>query len=243
LPDVPAAAVLTLNGFNYDDAPIFHKQVFRELAQQDIRYLVIDLRQNPGGNLAYSNDLLGYLRDTTFAQVNEMWATLRHPEKPSFYPYFNEQTKKLLLANTTFARAASGKYYFNTDNVGPQKLHAENRFRGKIYVLTGGFTFSAGSLLAASLKGLPNVTVIGQETGGGQAGCSGGIIQLLTLPHTGLRVKFPQFRIVSASKDPNTGHGVYPDYPITYTFQDKAGRKDLELEKVINLIRNSSGAE
>ena len=39
-------------------------------------------------------------------------------------------------------------------------------YRGKLLVLTDEFTSSGGEILAAILKGQPNVTVIGRRTGG-----------------------------------------------------------------------------
>lgn len=98
-------------------------------------------------------------------------------------------------------------------------------------MLTGGFTFSAGAILAGLLKAHTNALFIGQETGGGEAGCNGGLTSKVILPHTQLVVNFPHLRIEINTQAPNAGHGLMPHYPVNYTAQDIASGGDLELEK------------
>jgi C-terminal processing protease CtpA/Prc len=114
--------------------------------------------------------------------------------------------------------------------------HPTLHFSGQVYVLTSGFTFSAGAILASLLKAHTNAVFIGQETGGGEAGCSGGLTSKVILPHTQLVINFPHFRMETNTKAPNTGRGVMPHYPIIYTAQYIASGRDLELEKVVELI-------
>lgn len=237
LDSLPSTAILTVHGFGYEDAYEFHKQAFKGIAEKKIKSLIIDIRGNPGGNLLNAVDLMSYLTDTTFYVNRQSWAKLRNPNNPSFAQYFESSTKQLLTDNTKFLYKKAGKYYFETGGMGPQQSKKENIFKGKLYLLTGGFTFSAGALFAAAVKEQLEATFIGQETGGGQAGCSGGIIQTLTLPYTKLRVGFPLFRVLSVSGKPLKGRGVLPDYPITYHWKEKSEGRDLELEMALELIK------
>lgn len=233
----PSAALLTVNGFGYEDAYEFHRNVFRQLRKQHIEHLIIDLRANPGGNIAYAVDLMSYLMDTSFVINRESWSKLPDPNQPSFAASFDNDRKQLLKENTKYLRSENGRHHYETVGLGWQQPKPTNRFQGKLYLLTSGFTFSAGSLFAASLKAQRSVTVVGEETGGGQAGCTAGIIQLLTLPNTQIRLRFPLFRITTASTQPNQGRGLMPDYPVHYTWQDKVAGKDLPLEKTLQLIQ------
>ncbi|GAB3698340.1 S41 family peptidase [Spirosoma flavus] len=240
LSDVPATALLTINGFGYDDAEAFHKEVFKQLNEQNIQHLIIDLRQNPGGNVESAANLMGYMMHTRFQIIGDTWATLRNPNTPSFSQYFDAKTKQLFADNTTYLRQEGNRFYFKTGGSGWLQPQSEPVFKGKVYLLTSGFTFSAGALLAVALKSQRQAVVIGQETGGGKAGCSGGINQTLTLPNTQLWLKFPLFRVPSASPKSNRGRGLMPDYAIHYRWQDKKEGRDLELEKAQELIKKQS---
>jgi C-terminal processing protease CtpA/Prc len=229
-------ARLTIKGFNEADASGFHRRIFEEIANKNIRHLIIDLRENSGGNGDDAEDLMTYLMDRPFHSYGRHWAKLRHPESPSFARHLDPATRKQLLDNNRYRRTQGGRFYF--DGVTGQRAPASQfRFAGAVYLLTSGRTFSSAALFAASLKAQRRITVIGQETGGGRAGCTAGINQRLTLPHTQMRLRIPVFRIESADPTPNQGHGLAPDEPIHYSWQDVAAGKDLEFLRALELIR------
>jgi hypothetical protein len=236
----PGVARLTLRGFVGSGAADFHRSTFAEIEARQIRHLILDLRENPGGNGDDADDLMKYLMDRPFITGREQWAKVRHPESPTFARHLDPRTKRLLLDNNRFRRSENGRHVF--DYVGgrrhqPARAH---RYGGALYLLVGGRTFSSAALLAVSLVTQRPVTVIGQETGGGQAGCSAGINHTLTLPRTGLRLRLPVFRLRSAHPGPNHGRGLVPDHVIQPTWQDIAARRDLELAKALALIAAGS---
>ena len=56
--------------------------------------------------------------------------------------------------------------------------------------------FSATTLFAGAPERQKNVTLVGEETGGGYYGNTAWIIPDVTLPNTGLRFRLPRFRMV-----------------------------------------------
>ncbi|MGV3559734.1 S41 family peptidase [Larkinella arboricola] len=228
------AAMLIINSFGYDRYQSFHREVFETLEKQKVQDLVIDLRQNTGGNAEIGSDLMSYLMKSDFRQVDRAECRVRRPNSCS---YFDRKEKRVLRQNFRFMKSEGGRYQFGKSNVGWNKPASEHRFTGRVYILTSGRTFSAASIFTASLKAQRAVTIIGQETGGGEAGCNGGIIQTLTLPETRLRVRFPVFWIATASRNPDQGRGVMPDYPIEYTVRDRIKQRDRDLEKALELIQ------
>lgn len=228
------AAMLIINGFGYERYQSFHRDVFETLEKLNVQDLVIDLRQNTGGNAEIGSDLMSYLMKSDFRQVDRAECRVRRPNSCS---YFDRKEKRVLRQNFRFMKSEGGRYQFGKSNVGWNKPASEHRFTGRVYILTSGRTFSAASIFTASLKAQRAVTVIGQETGGGEAGCNGGIIQTLTLPDTRLRVRFPVFWIATASRTPDQGRGVMPDYPIEYTVRDRIKQRDRDLEKALELIQ------
>jgi hypothetical protein len=239
-PETPATAILKLNSFGYDEYEsyqTFHENVFKELETKGIRHLVIDLRKNIGGNHEIALDLMKYLTFFPFVLTESGESPVK---KPTFIDLFETDDQGRMPFNARMVKEnKQGKFMFDTPSVGTHLPYDQYRFRGTLYILTSGQTFSAASSFLASLKVHRPLTTIGQETGGGEAGCNGGIISHLILPYSQLRLRFPHFKILTASKKPNIGRGVLPDFEIRYTPQQKAQKIDLEMEKTFELIRKN----
>ena len=111
-------------------------------------------------------------------------------------------------------------------------------FKGVIYVLVNGKTYSAGSTLARYLKEYADAIIIGEETGSRYEGYSAGSKELIVLPNSKLEIGIPRYHIVypESSKQNTQNRGVLPDYEITYTLQDIEKYKDLHFEKALSLI-------
>ncbi|MFN8347335.1 MAG: S41 family peptidase [Spirosomataceae bacterium] len=233
LPQVPETLLMTCNGFRYDDFKTFNQQVFQTARTQNIQHLIIDLRQNPGGDTANGDDILRYL----LTQPIYNFLTYDTPVRQLFFAEQVAPTPKDYLFSPKQLQKQPNGTYRRTRN-GIQRLtpYAALHFSGQVYVLIGGYTFSAGALLAGLLKAHTNAIFIGQETGGSEAGCNGGLTSKVILPHTRMVVNFPHFRIETNTQAPDTGRGVMPHYPIQYTASDIASGRDLELEKAVELI-------
>jgi hypothetical protein len=233
LPQAPETLLMTCNGFRYDDFKTFNQQVFQTARAQHIKHLIIDLRHNPGGDTANSDDILQYL----LTEPIHNFLTYDTPVRQLF---FAEQIalapKDHLFSSKLLKKRPNGTYRRTADGIQWLIPHAELHFSGQVYVLISGYTFSAGALLAGLLKTHTNAIFIGLETGGGEAGCNGGLTSKVILPHTRMVVNFPHFRIETNTQAPDIGRGVMPHYPIQYTASDLASGRDLELEKVLELI-------
>ena len=109
-------------------------------------------------------------------------------------------------------------------------------FKGKIYVLISGPTFSASTLFCHTVKGQENVLLLGEETGGGNHGNNGLMIPFVTLPNTGIRVRIPLFRLVQYQHPPKDGRGVIPDIyipPLSETVRKKIDRKMQVVREIV----------
>jgi C-terminal processing protease CtpA/Prc len=103
-------------------------------------------------------------------------------------------------------------------------------------LLTGGYTFSAATLITGALKGQKNVTVVGEETGGGSYGNSAMHLPVITLPESKVRVILPLYRLVIDKDNPKTGRGIFPDVEVKPTSSAIKNGVDAKLEKVKELI-------
>ncbi|MEN2284226.1 S41 family peptidase [Algoriphagus sp. SE2] len=116
----------------------------------------------------------------------------------------------------------------------PSKL----AFRGKIYVLVNGKTFSSGSTLARYLNEYADAIMIGEETGSRYEGYAAGSKQLVVLPNSKLEIGIPRYHIFypKSAKQNTVNRGVLPDYEIIYSLEDIERNRDLHFEKALLLI-------
>ena len=114
-----------------------------------------------------------------------------------------------------------------------------HHYDGQVYILIGGNSFSATTLFTGALIKQDNVTVVGEETGGGAYGNSAWLIPDVTLPETGVRFRLPLFRLVIDHTLPKNGRGVQPEIYSGPTIEAIQRGADYKMEKVMQLIRRS----
>jgi C-terminal processing protease CtpA/Prc len=130
-----------------------------------------------------------------------------------------------------------GNYHFGYFERHYFKPKKNNHYDGKVYLLTGGNSFSATTLFASALVKQENVIVVGEETGGGAYGNSAWLIPDITLPHTGVRVRLPLFRLVIDKNVPKIGRGVQPEVESFPTVDAIRRNIDYKLDKAMELIK------
>ena len=224
--------LLKLDKFSRRRTDKAYRRIFRKLRKNNSENLVLDLRNNGGGSLENSYNLLSYLMDTVKTQ------TLRTSIKN--YPYRKYTHGNIFLKLTRLGLSIIGKKVRqnDTDNfVYTIKPRKKNHFNKKVFVLINGGSFSASCIVAAYLKKSNRAIFIGEETGGALEGCNAGITPYYTLPNTKIKIRMPAFRVVHDVAPIVTGHGILPDYKIEYSIKDVLAKKDLELAKAKELLR------
>jgi Peptidase family S41 len=225
-------ATLRLNSFGPGLRRHYLRKTFRELKKKKIDQLVIDVRNNGGGIIKTSMFLTRLIKHKPFVFADSIYST--HRKIRSSVKVYKKIIYNLGLLFLTKKVSDSQFHfrYFNTKTVKP----AKNNFNGQVYILTGGFSFSATTLFAAAVKGQENVSIVGEETGGGFYGNNGVFITEMVLPHSKLRVRVPLFRIVNNIHYPKNGRGVLPDIEVKPNAETIRLNKDPKMEKVIELI-------
>lgn len=223
--------VLKIRSFRSTRYKKVYRRTFRTLRKDRAENLVIDLRNNGGGNLENSYRLLKYLLD------KEQTLTLRshvknYPEKKFTRGNWAFRFTKFVL-KTTGTKKVNGDSAWYIEKIKPYK---KQHYNGKVYVLVNGGTFSASCIVAAYLKESKRAILIGKETGGTNEGCNAGITPYYTLPNSKLKVRVPAFRIIHDINPSFTGHGIIPHHEISYSFEDVLRRRDLEMKFVNELI-------
>jgi hypothetical protein len=211
----------------------FYEKAFQTIADSNIQTLILDLRNNPGGNLFSCVDFLGYILPDTSR------FTFTYP-KDNMRPFLSWKKRRKISRGNFMLRVfkaeskvktAEGKVY--TMLIKPKSnLH----FDGKLYVLTSELTASGASVISSYARHQRESTLIGQTTGGGEYFLNAAIgrYPTLELPQSGILIQTATHQI---RFDTPAQHftGITPDILIQYdatTF----GKRDLEMEKVLELI-------
>lgn len=225
-------ATLRISSFGPALQKHFLKRAFKQLEKKNIQHLVIDVRNNGGGLIKKSLYLTRFISNEPFLFTDSIYSLhrkLRSDAKVSRRFIYN---LGLFFLNR---KQQDGMYrfrFFNNRIYDP----LPQRYNGQVYLLTGGYSFSATTLFASVVKGQENVTIVGEETGGGYYGNNGVFIPEMILPNSKLRVRLPLYRIVNNKNYPKDGHGVLPDVEAKASAESIRQNRDPKMEKAVELI-------
>jgi hypothetical protein len=216
----------------------FLKRSFRKMADLPIKNLIIDLRSNGGGDVSMYIKLTKYIRNTPFKVADTCYAIAKNLSPyTSFIKHGFFNNIGLLFITK---KHQDGNYHFGYWERHFYHPKTSDHFDGNVYVLASGPTFSASTLFCNAVKGQGNVTIVGEETGGGWHGNSGILIPDITLPNTKLRVRLPLFKLVQYNHVPKDGRGISPDIFVPPTVDGVRKNIDRKLEIVKEIIRQSA---
>jgi C-terminal processing protease CtpA/Prc len=143
----------------------------------------------------------------------------------------------------TTTKKEDGRYHFRYWENHVFHPREKNHYKGKVFVLINGPTFSASTLFSHAVKGQSNVLLVGEEAGGGAHGNSGILIPDVVLPETKMKVRMPLFRLVQYHHVPKDGRGVMPDIYVPPTVENIRKGRDGKMDKVIEIIKDSSAIQ
>jgi C-terminal processing protease CtpA/Prc len=227
------------------------KDSFKELKKRKVGNLIIDLRENYGGDNILAVALYSYLTAGSFTamapSLTKLSGVLSVSPQSTFpagnYPFLRTH-KVTPLANGYFELRdgidSKKEYDSNFIYSGPGNKPTnigKNKFAGKVYCLTSPLSFSAAANFATLLQRDNRATFIGEETGGAKGAYCGGGYYTVTLPHSEIRLQIPfMHRSVSGLNKNEVGRGVIPDYPVKRTIEDVRAGYDRCFEKALELI-------
>lgn len=240
--DSSGTGLLTVNTFaiggptseGHQKYAAFLDSVFTELKTRNIRNLIVDIRENGGGN--DPNDLLlySYLAKRSFRENRSAFTLFN--TVPFKRHYVEEEPDEIadlekdLKDEHTIWR---NKKYYQNEKMNPVWNPKPQAYSGKIYLLVSPFVASAGSLFASMVKSDEQSVVIGQETLGGYYGHTGHIPVMYKLPKTGLLLSFSIVDLeqdVQKLNDQRYGDGVKPDYLVEQSIEEYLKSTDTILE-------------
>lgn len=232
------AGLLTVRSFGApeDDFDDFLDSTFDQIRRAGTEHLLIDVRDNAGGQSGRADDLLRYLASSPFALIDTFAVraseTFKSHMKQTRLPavlrwlpvqYLDGRGRAIWEAREGTVVSWPG------ERVSPHD--ADERFDGRVSVLVNEGTFSTATLFAAAVKELEIGTLVGRETGG-PAGVTFGERVPTRLPNSGLWILVASTRIQFGEKPPGwPSRGVAPDHRVPRDLQAKVRGGDPILER------------
>jgi hypothetical protein len=242
LPADSSVAVLKIRNFSKGYYHEIYEEVFDSMKKAEIKTLIVDLRDNPGGRMAEIQNLYSYLTNEKYQLTKPSIVTSRTSLwRPGVVNKFPKYTYPLvaigypIYMGITYFKAkkvSDGVFIYNSKPKKPNK----NNFSGKTYVLINGMSFSASCVLSSALQLNPNVTFVGEETGGALKGTVAGFMPVVKLPNSKLSLRLGLIDVQSVNQSGPDGRGIFPNVEIKQTIQDKVEKKDPEMEWVMKQL-------
>lgn len=216
----PGVGLLYLEHFDVDpgDFEDFIDESFEKVKQDGIHSLIIDIRDNPGGNTDTVTYLSRYIADKPFRLVSSVREKLNQ-ENRGWFNYKGEVGDIIVQEWDDWEKPVS----------------SENRFTGDVYLLIGQISYSSAIVLATTLKDNEFATLVGETTGGFANQTAQG--NLFNLPHSQLRAYVATRTLVRPSGDV-TRKGVEPHVVAFNSLDDIKSNRDAGIERILEMIES-----
>lgn len=243
-----SVAIMKIRGFKKGNFRTFYKESFYKIKQYKSNTLILDLRDNGGGRLNEIANLYSYLADSSFVFLEKSEVVSKSSLFNGAYWYggsFLIKALKIIYSPIVYGyllltvhKKENGKNYYATHT----RMHKVNKnaFKGKIYVLINGGSFSASSILSTSLQGSKRAFFVGEETGGAYNGTVAGFMPKVKLPNSEIQIRTGIMMMESKFKTTTQGRGIFPDKEIIPTIEDRIKENDPELDWILKDIKSSN---
>ena len=157
-----SSAYLNPGGFGGDEKKYraFIDSAFVQINNKKSKNLILDLRNNPGGDDAFSDYMVSYIADKPFKWNSSF--TLKTSKFLKEHIRKNNDTTQVFWKKA-LAHKDGEIYDYNFDAYQPQP--ATRRFSGKVYVLVNRQSHSQSAVTASQIQDYGFGTIVGEETG------------------------------------------------------------------------------
>ena len=197
-------------GYLYISTFSGHEDIYRRIDYVLLQFnwygvkgIVIDIRDNVGGNTASSDYIASRFADKKRLYEYVQWRNgPEHSDFTELIPHYVEPSEK-------------------------------QRFNKPVVVLTNRNCFSTAEAFVLAMRTFPNVTIVGDTTGGG----AGNPI-MRELPN-GWVYRIPRWIAYTPDMESYEGIGLAPDINVDITFNDAKNGRDTILDKAIEVLKGN----
>lgn len=212
-------------GGDLSEFKAFIDSVFVEIQAHQSKHLLVDLRNNQGGDDVFSNYMVSYFADRPFQWTSHF--SLKSSQLLKAQTRLHNDTTKAYFQEI-LARPDGELYNYSFAPYSPQE--ESKRYKGKVQVLINRQSYSMAAVTAALIQDYHFATLIGEETGDHPSLHASQFNY--PLPHTGIIVNVPKGYMIRPNGE-ESGRGVIPDIMVKDHLLDE---KDEILEAALKLL-------
>jgi uncharacterized protein (TIGR03435 family) len=211
----------------------FFERVFTEIDAKGLSRLILDLRNNAGGEDELGRRLFAHFADAPFRYYRDLTV---NKLAFRFFQYVPERDPLPASIHALVKPASDGKLHVvGHPNWGIQQP-ASPHFGGKLIVLMNGGSFSTTCEFLATLHHRGGAVFVGEETAGGYYGNSSGASVSVRFPGSKLTLPVQLVGYYLAIDGTQQGtRGIRPDHPVEYSIEDVLAGRDREMEIALGL--------
>lgn len=220
----------------YDSAAFvrFIDDAFAGFLKAGATSLIVDLRDNPGGDHSFSDHMIAWFatRPFKFSASSTIRVSPQSTEsnRRRLEIAGNDPTGMSRKLEEAYARARPGeRILFDIPMASPRN----GEFRGRVFVLVNRHSYSNAVNAAALIQDYGFGTILGEETA--DLATTYGAMETFRLPRTGIEIGYPKSRIVRPSGSLKA-RGVVPDRPIATPIVEPPS--DPVLERAAEIARS-----
>lgn len=215
-----------------DDGESLLRLAFEKIAASGAQALLLDLRDNGGGEDSLGKQLFAHLVERPFPYYEQL-----RVNRPGLSFASHVEGRAGISEAALLPRPGGGYTQRSHPNLGMQKPAAPT-FKGKVIALINGASFSTTAELITQLHDKRRAVFVGEESGGAYQGNSSGRSVTLILPNSALKVIIPlvTYTLAISASHPN-GRGVTPGHAVTPSIDDYLAGRDRQLETALMLAR------
>ncbi|HEV2501284.1 MAG TPA: S41 family peptidase [Terriglobia bacterium] len=228
-------------GTNVEQGRAFMKCAFKAIQSKGSRALILDVRENTGGEGELGELLFSYLVATPFKYYDDIIVN-KWKGSFSFTAKYTDPHRDLNVPEGVAEPRADGRDHITLAAEPLLGLQQPSKptFTGRLYVLMNGGSFSTTAEFLSVLDSHHRATFVGEESGGGYYGNTSGSAARIALPNTRLVIYIPAMDgYVAVLGGHEAARGVIPDFPVKQTITDLVAGVDRDYELALELARNS----
>ena len=238
-----SVAYFALRTFDLNDVQL--EAVLDSLAVCDLPNLIVDMRNNAGGDVKVLMKLLSCMTDSPMERQKGGYDRVKNQGCIDVLRYsLNYSADTEMFPEYEPRKGEDG--FFCEDTIETCSVvmpDPEVHYGGRIYVLTNGHSYSAATLFPSVLIRNRRGVSVGRETGSGYHFMTALKFADIRLPNSLQTIRIPMVQLVfdtTVTARTPAGRGLLPDYPLPLSryevMQGDDGQTDVMLEYCLSLI-------
>jgi len=247
----PGVALINIFSFSVGDITkynFFLNKTFKEIKNEGVHSLIIDVRGNYGGWPRVSSELFHYIHEGHFKVMAKSSMKISQP----YRRYFTEKMPKVNTVDVTFQQRRHNlnlqeilygelnTYVDEDDFYNESNVEEEYEFSGDCYLLMDRKSYSASSSFASTFQCYSMGTIIGEPSGGTKIFRANSIYKRLPSSSffLGMSTSLKYCTCYNEENEP-----VLPDFEVTPSILDRVHKSDAQLNFTLMLIQKLQNGE